>query len=101
MQYRTLQPQGGDERQVAEIVRGIMDGRTNNTGSITLAVGGATSTTLTDPRIGYDSVILLSPVSVNASGFAVYISSNARGSAILSHAANSTASRVFKYIVVG
>ena len=101
MQYRTLQPQGGDERQVAEIVRGIMDGRTNNTGSITLAVGGATSTTLNDPRIGYDSVIILSPVSANASGFATYISANARGSATISHVANSTASRTFKYIIVG
>ena len=101
MQFLTLQPQGDDDRKVAEVVRGIMDGRTNNTGSITLAVGSATSTILNDHRIGYDSVILLSPVSVNASGFATYISSNARGSAIISHVANVTASRIFKYIVVG
>lgn len=64
--FITLPQQGGDQRQVAEVVRGIMDGRTNNTGTITLATGYATSTTLYDERIGYDSVIILVPDSVAA-----------------------------------
>ena len=54
-QFRTLPPFGGDQRAVAEVVRGIMDGKTNNTGRITLATGNATSTTLYDERIGYDT----------------------------------------------
>jgi hypothetical protein len=62
-QFRTLPPFGGDPRQVAEIVRGIMDGKTNNTGLITLATGNATTTTLNDERIGYDSLIFFVPVS--------------------------------------
>jgi hypothetical protein len=59
--FRRLPPFGGDQRAVAEIVNGIMDGKTNNTGSVTLATGGASTTTITDARIGIDSVILLMP----------------------------------------
>lgn len=62
-QFRTLPPFGGDSRQVSEVVRGIMDGKTNNTGLITLATGNATTTTLFDERIGYDSLIFFVPVS--------------------------------------
>jgi len=58
--FRVLPPFGADPRGVAEVVNGIMNGKTNNTGSVTLATGGATSTTITDARIGVDSVILLS-----------------------------------------
>jgi len=62
-QFRTLPPFGGDQRAVAEVVRGVMDGKTNNTGTITLATGNATTTTLYDERIGYDSLIFFVPVS--------------------------------------
>jgi hypothetical protein len=61
--FRRLPPFGGDQRAVAEIVNGIMDGKTNNTGLITLNTGNATSTTITDARIGIDSTILLIPSS--------------------------------------
>jgi hypothetical protein len=57
--YRVLPPFGADQRGVAEIINGIMNGKTNNTGSVTLATGGASTTTITDARIGADSVILL------------------------------------------
>jgi hypothetical protein len=43
-----------------------MDGKTNNTGTLTLATGGATTTTLNDRRIGGDSVILFVPDSAAA-----------------------------------
>ncbi len=29
--FRTLPPFGGDQRQVSEVVRGLMDGKSNNT----------------------------------------------------------------------
>jgi len=61
--FRFLPPFGGDQRAVAEIVNGIMNGKTNNTGLVTLATGNATSTTITDARIGIDSTILLIPSS--------------------------------------
>lgn len=65
--FRSLPAFGGDQRAVAEVVRGIMDGKTNNTGTITLATGNATTTTLTDRRIGPDSVILFAPSTFEAS----------------------------------
>jgi hypothetical protein len=65
-QFRTLPPFGGDQRAVAEVVRGIMDGKTNNTGLITLATANAATTTLYDERIGFESLIFFVPVSAAA-----------------------------------
>lgn len=59
--FRVLPPFGGDSRAVAEIVNGIMNGKTNNHGTVTLATGNATTTTLYDERIGADSKIILIP----------------------------------------
>jgi hypothetical protein len=64
--FRVLPPFGGDPRATAEIVNGIMNGKTNNTGLITLATGGAITTTINDARIGADSIIILVPVSAAA-----------------------------------
>lgn len=72
--YRVLPPFGADQRGVAEVVNGIMNGKTNNTGSVTLATGGAISTTITDARIGADSVILLVPADdISATNFYPYL----------------------------
>lgn len=101
MAYRTLPPFGGDPRQVAEVVRGLMDGKSNNVGTVTLASG--TSTTLTDARIGYDSVIIFSPLTSNAAGFlgGLYVSARNQGSATLTHASNSASDRNYAYVVIG
>lgn len=64
--FRTLPQFGADPRNVAEIVRQIMNGKTNNTGTITLATGNATSTTLFDERISPDTKIVLVPFSAAA-----------------------------------
>lgn len=61
--FRVLPPFGADPRGTAEVVNGIMNGKTNNTGLITLNTGWATTTTITDARIGIDSVIVLVPYS--------------------------------------
>ena len=66
VQFRTLPVFGTDPRAVADVVNGIMNGKTNNTGTITLATGGATTTTLNDRRIGADSVIMFVPSSAAA-----------------------------------
>ncbi len=72
--FRRLPPQGGDQRAVAEIVNNIMDGKTNNTGSITLATSGASTTTINDARIGQDSTIILVPGDdVSAASFFPYL----------------------------
>lgn len=61
--FRTLPPFGHDPRNVAEVVNGIMNGKTNNTGTVTLATGNATTTTIYDERISPNSKILLVPFS--------------------------------------
>jgi hypothetical protein len=65
-QFRSLPVFGGDPRATAEIVNGIMNGKTNNTGTITLATGDATTTTIYDKRISVDSKIIVIPWSAAA-----------------------------------
>lgn len=64
--FRTVPVFGADQRALAEVVRGIMDGKTNNTGLITLSTGGATTTVINDARIGGDSKVILIPYSLSA-----------------------------------
>jgi hypothetical protein len=61
--FRVLPPFGGDPRAVAEILNGVMNGKTNNTGTITLNTGNATTTNLVDERISVDTKIVLIPFS--------------------------------------
>jgi hypothetical protein len=61
MMFRLLPVFGSDPRGISEVVNGIMNGKTNNHGTVTLATGNATTTTLYDERIGYDSKIILIP----------------------------------------
>jgi hypothetical protein len=65
-QFRTLPVFGGDARATADVVNNIMNGKTNNTGLVTLATGNATTTTINDVRISPDSKILLVPFSAAA-----------------------------------
>jgi hypothetical protein len=69
--FRLLPTFGGDPRSVAEIVNGIMNGKTNNVGIVTLNTGGATTTTITDRRIGADSILLFTPLTSEANTDAV------------------------------
>lgn len=65
-QYRKLPYQGGSPREISEVVNNAMEGKINSTGTFTLATGGATTTTITDRRIGADSVILFMPTTLGA-----------------------------------
>jgi len=64
--YRKLPWTGGDARSVAEIVNNLVEGKSNNTGEITLVASGAVSTTINDERIGSNSYIGLEPISQTA-----------------------------------
>lgn len=64
--FRTLPVFGADQRSVAEIVNGIMNGKTNNHGTVTLATGNALTTTIYDERISPDTKIVIIPFSENA-----------------------------------
>jgi hypothetical protein len=101
VQFQTLPPFGGDQRQVADIVRGIMDGKTNNSGYFNTTIS-ATQTTLYDSRIGYDSAIIFTPM--NDKGAAemdkLWVGTRSQGSAVINHASNAHLCE-FMYIVVG
>jgi hypothetical protein len=102
-QFRTLPPFGGDARAVSEVVNGIMNGKTNNTGEITLNQG-ATSTTLTNERISANSVILFMPLNNHAADELahghMYVSARNKGSATITHG-NHMRDMIFAYVIVG
>jgi hypothetical protein len=101
--YRKLNPAGSTPREISEVVNNLVEGKSNNTGTITLAVASATTTTLTDERIGYDSVIVFMPRTSNAASAMtnLYVSARTKGSATLTHSANTSADKTYGYIVVG
>lgn len=101
MSFRVPGPATG-ERQLREIVRGVMDGKINATGSVTLRAS-QTTTTITDPRIGAASVILLAArtAAAKTAEVAGIWQACATGSALLTHASNAAADQEFGYVVVG
>tara|TARA_B110000208_G_scaffold181249_1_gene231779 strand:- start:344 stop:649 length:306 start_codon:yes stop_codon:yes gene_type:complete len=100
--YRTLPYQGGNPRDVAEIVNNAMNGKTNNSGTFTLAIS-VTETTVSNERAGFDSVIVLSPTTENAAAEAdhTYIKTKAKGSFIIGHRNTSNTDVTYDYIIVG
>lgn len=101
--YRKLNPSGALPREISEVVNNLVEGKSNNTGTVTLAVASATTTTLYDERIGYDSVIVFMPTTANAASAMtnLYVSAKTQGSATLTHSANTSANKTYGYIVVG
>ena len=99
--FRSLPAFGGDQRAVAEVVRGMLDGKTNNTGAITLTQS-QTTTTLTDARIGATTVILFSPL--NDKGAAelgtLYVSARGQGTATLTHGSHNFDMK-YAYALIG
>ena len=78
--FRRLPPQGGSPREVAEILNFVINGKTNNTGTITLNTGNATTTSLVDERISPDTKIVILPFSdaaeADASPFGEFSNNN-------------------------
>lgn len=89
-------------RLVAEAVRGLQDGKILATGTVTLTVNAAT-TTLSDRRIGPNSVILFMPTTANAATAlsGLYVSARTNESATLNHTSNAQTDRTFGYVVLG
>jgi hypothetical protein len=98
--YRTLNYMGSNPREVAEVVNNLAAGKSNNTGNVTLTAS-STTTTLNDERLGFDSVILLSPLTANAAAQNPYISTKAKGSVVITHTSVASTDLNFDYIIVG
>lgn len=101
MSFRIVGP-ASDERAVRDVLARVMQGKTNNTGTVTLTAS-STTTTLTDPRIGAESVVLLAPQTAAAK--TAYVAgiyqACTTGSATLTHASNAAVDQTFGYVVVG
>lgn len=89
-------------RLVSSTLNNTIDGKLNSTGTITLTAS-ATSTTLSDARIGGNSVILFSPTTANGkTAFAnLFVSAKASGTATLTHSSSANADQNFDYVVIG
>lgn len=92
-----------DQRENAEVVNNILQGKLNATASVTLT-NSATSTVVTDYRVGAESVILfMATTSDGASELAaggMYVSARSKNTFTITHA-NNTTTRSFDYVVIG
>lgn len=89
-------------RRLADAIALLLQGKMNATSEITLTAG-ATSTTITDPRIGPSTFLGFSPLSASAAAAqgALYVSSQQNGQATLTHASNAAADQTFRLLLVG
>lgn len=90
-------------RQIAQAVNNQLTGKLNAVTSVTLTPS-ATSTTLTDARIGANTFIGFTPRSANAvtaqiSG--LYVSSKQNGQATLTHASSANTDQTFDILLIG
>lgn len=67
--------------------------------SVTLTTS-QTTTTVTDPRMGSDKTVVLTPKDANAAAENIYLSSALNGSFVLTHASSGT-TRTFNYVIIG
>ena len=100
--YRTLPYQGADPRVVAEILNNVMNGKTNNSGTFTLAVD-VTETTIANERAGFDSVILFSPITKSAANEVrhTWIKAKGKSNFTIGHRITSKTDVTYDYIIVG
>lgn len=89
-------------RRVVEVLNGVLAGKQNVILPVTLTAN-STTTTLTDPRISYFSVLLFSPLTANAAAAlgGLYVSAQRGGTATLTHASTATTDRNYNMAIFG
>lgn len=88
--------------QIADAINGLIDGKLNVTGSITLTANVA-STVVSDNKFESNMVPVLIPTTANAAAALanVYLSARSQGSFTLTHANNAQVDRTFLYVRFG
>jgi len=88
-------------RRVDDALSQLFQGKTNNTGDVTLTTSSAT-TTVSDPRVSQDSTILMMAMDSIAAAEDWYIrqADLTNGQFVINHA-NAVTTRAFRYVVVG
>ena len=102
-----LPPDNPSPRQIANATNASLKGKINATGSVTLTASAA-STTVTNPLIGANSAVFLTPQTANASAEigngTVYIKPSDYVEGIsfkITHANNSQADRTYGFVILG
>ena len=100
--YRAVGQLAAEVQKVSNVVYLLMEGKSNALGDVTLTANAATST-LTDPRIGTESLITFMPTTANAATglTSLYVGTRAQGSCTLTHANNAQTDRTYVYEVRG
>lgn len=113
MSYPGLLETAEDEpawkRMAARVVNGILQGRTNNYGTVTLTANAATTTiTFAQGVLSQNSTFLIFPTTANAAadiGSAASVYESARSVAsktlTLTHPNNANADKTFRYALIG
>ena len=97
--YRILPISGlWKDRDVSDVVNGIMNGKINATGEIEITSSDGNEKTLTDERISPTSVILFS-ARKNTDGGLPFVKSKSKGSAVIGY--EGTTPVTFDYVVLG
>lgn len=102
MTYPGIGPSERDLGRIASLLYGHHTGKMNVTTTVTLTAN-ATTTTLTDPRIGATSHIGLSPLTESAATAmtSLYVSARGKGTATLTHDAAIATDRDFSVLIIG
>jgi len=95
---------GDYTREIAEVANGAREGKLNNVVDVTMS-NGATTTVITDARIGPNSHLSFTPLTANAAtihqdgGF--YVSSRDKGTATVTHTSAAQADHDFTMSITG
>jgi len=99
-----LSPAESDLVRIVFAVRQLMEGRSNATGTLTLAAG-ATTTTVAAVNCGAGSIVLLMPQTANAAAAAAttYVQPGnvSAGQFTVSHANAASTDRTFGFVCLG
>lgn len=89
-------------RQIAQLANNLLQGKLNTVIQVTLAPS-ATTTTVTDKRIGANTGLFFSPLTADAAAAvsSLYVSAQVNGSATLTHANTATTDRTFNVLLIG
>lgn len=92
----------GEETRLRGLLQKAFDGKLNCTLEVTLDVSPATSTTITEPLITEDSVLLLMPKTATAAAevLALYVVPSF-GSAVVNHSASVASDRTYGVAIIG
>lgn len=87
---------------IASAVNGLIDGKLDVIGTVTLAAS-ATTTTVSDNKFESGMVPLFVPTTSNAAGAlsGLYVSARTKGEFTLTHASTATTDRTFLYVRLG